>query len=568
MTSSEAFDFIVVGAGSAGCVLANRLSVDRDVSVLVLEAGQDKHSLLIKMPAALTIPMSMSGLNWGYRSEPEPGLDGRRMDCARGKVLGGSSAINGMVYVRGHADDFEDWEVAGATGWNYANCLPYFNRAEKWQGKKSEYRGTSGPLDTCNGNGMSNPLYHAFIQAGMEAGYGYTPDYNGYRQEGFGPMHMTVRDGERCSTNLAYLQPARSRSNLRVVTNAEVERIQLSGNRAVEVEYSIGGRKHRVKAVREIVLSAGAIGSPLILQRSGIGPRDVLERAGVPVIHELPGVGSNLQDHLEIYFQHRCRQRITLNGHLNKFSKLVIGAKWLFTRQGLGATNHFESCGFIRSRPGVKRPDIQYHFVPAAIRYDGGAAFEGHGFQVHVGPNKPESRGFVHLTGPRLDDSPRIRFNYLDHQKDIEDWRICLRLTKELLQHPALDAFRGPEIQPNVDLLDDKQVDKWIRGNAETAYHPSCSCKMGSVEDVMAVVDPSCKVRGVEGLRIVDSSIFPSIPNGNLNAPTIMVAERASAMIRGEEMERNVLPVWQDQKWFERQRERSPLRPFQNAEII
>ena len=556
------YDFIVIGAGSAGCVLANRLSEDPAHSVLLLEAGKQDRSLFIRMPSALAIPMSTPRFNWGYWGQPEPYLDGRRMDCARGKVLGGSSAINGMVYVRGHPDDFDQWENEGATGWGYADCLAYFKRAEGWMMGGDTYRGGTGPLTTCNGNDMRNPLYQAFIDAGREAGYGVTEDYNGYRQEGFGPMHMTVRGGERCSTDLAYLEPARRRPNLTVITEADVDRLTFSGMRVTGARYRLGGQEHSVKANQEVIISAGSIGSPTLLQRSGVGPMSVLMAAGVPVRHDLPGVGENLQDHLEVYFQYRCRQPITINGHLGLLSKLRIGAQWVLTKSGLGATNHFESCGFIRSRAGVAAPDIQYHFLPAAIRYDGQAAFDGHGFQVHVGPNKPDSRGHVRISGPDSIHEPLIQFNYLSTEKDLADWRQCLRLTREILQQPALDEFRGGEIQPGIDLSDDAAVDAWVRRNVETAYHPSCSCRMGARNDERAVVDPQCRVRGLEGVRIVDSSIFPTIPNGNLNAPTIMVAERAADLILGKEPMRILdAPVWRDPEWRTRQREREPVRP-------
>jgi len=554
------YDYIIVGAGSAGCVLANRLTEDPTCRVLLLEAGADDRGLFIRMPTALSIPMNTPRYSWGYWGQPEPHLDDRRMDCARGRVLGGSSAINGMVYVRGHPRDFDQWVDLGAAGWSYADCLPYFRRAETWIDGGDDYRGGSGPLSTCNGNGMRNPLYQAFIDAGRQAGYGETSDYNGYRQEGFGPMHMTVRDGERCSTDLAYLTPARRRDNLTVITNAEVEHLVLEHKRVVGVRFRCRSGDTWATAAKEVVLSAGSIGSPAILQRSGIGPAAVLAAAGVAQQHDLPGVGENLQDHLEVYFQYRCRQPITVNGHLGALGKLRIGAQWLLTRSGLGATNHFESCGFIRSRAGLPSPDIQYHFLPAAIRYDGKAAFSGHGFQVHVGPNKPESRGRVWISGPRASDTPNILFNYLATEQDRADWRACLRLTREILQQPALDPFRGEEIQPAVDLADDAAVDAWVRQNVETAYHPSCTCPMGAADDAMAVVDPSCRVRGVTGLRVVDASIFPAIPNGNLNAPTIMVAERAADLIRGIPPQRQEVDVWLPKGWQSSQRADDPVR--------
>jgi len=554
------FDYIIVGAGSAGCVLAHRLSEDPDCSVLLLEAGADDRSLFIRMPTALSIPMNTPRFNWGFWGQPEPHLNGRRMDCARGKVLGGSSAINGMVYVRGHASDFDQWEAAGAAGWSYADCLPYFQRAERWMGGGDRYRGGAGPVDTCNGNNMRNPLYSAFVAAGDEAGYGTTSDYNGFRQEGFGPMHMTVRRGERCSTDLAYLTPVRKRANLTLVTQAEVETLTLEGKTVTGLTYRRKGALRSIQARREVILSAGSIGSPTILQRSGIGPAAVLSAAGVAQQHELPGVGENLQDHLEVYFQYRCKAPITVNGHLAWWAKLRIGVQWILTKTGLGATNHFESCGFIRSRAGLAWPDIQYHFLPAAIRYDGRAAFTGHGFQVHVGPNRPESRGHVRISGPEPGDEPQILFNYLATDQDRADWRACLRLTREILQQPALDAYRAEEIQPALDLSDDAAIDAWVKDNVETAYHPSCSCRMGAVDDAMAVVDPTCRVRGLAGLRVVDSSIFPTIPNGNLNAPTIMVAERAADLIMGKEPMRQEVDTWQDTEWATRQRLRAPVR--------
>ena len=554
------YDYIIVGAGSAGCVMAHRLSELPSTTVLLVEAGGSDRSLFIRMPTALSIPLNMKRFNWGYESLPEPGLDGRRMDCPRGRVLGGSSSINGMVYVRGHPSDFEEWVERGATGWGYADCLPYFRRAESWMGGADRYRGGDGPLATCNGNRMRNPLYGAFIEAGREAGYPFTDDYNGYQQEGFGAMHMTVRDGVRCSTSLAYLDPVRARRNLDVVTNATVERVLLDGRTATGISYSKGGKTKTAQARGEVIVCTGSIGSPLLLQRSGIGPGDVLSEAGVDVVHDLPGVGENLTDHLEVYFQYRCRQPITLNAKLGLVSKFLIGSRWLLTKTGLGATNHFESCAFIRSAAGVKWPDIQYHFLPAAMRYDGRAAFDGHGFQVHVGPNKPSSRGQVRITGQAPESDPEIRFNYLSTAKDVEDWRLCLKLTREILSQPALDAYRGDEIQPALDFDDTDAVDAWVRQNAETAYHPSCSCRMGAAGDARAVVDPECRVRGIDRLRVVDSSIFPTITNGNLNAPTIMVAEKAADIVRGKTPLRDDAEFWIDEHWHDRQRSDCPVR--------
>ena len=531
---TDKFDYIIVGAGSAGCVLANRLSEDPGTSVLLLEYGGSDSSIFIQMPTALSIPMNMKKFNWYYESQPEPYLDKRRMHCPRGKVLGGSSSINGMVYVRGHAMDFNEWENQGAKDWGYSHCLPYFKKAEDWAFGSDEYRSQQGPLGVNNGNNMQNPLYRAFIEAGAEAGYMKTDDYNGRQQEGFGPMHMTVKNGRRWSTANAYLKPALNRSNLKVITGALTQRLILEDKKATGVECLVDGELKQLYANREVLLSAGPIASPHLLQLSGIGPANVLKDAGIKVQHELPGVGENLQDHLEFYFQFRCKKPITLNGKLNLWSKFLIGSRWFFTKTGLGATNHFESCAFIRSKAGVEWPDIQYHFLPAAMRYDGNAAFDGHGFQVHVGHNKPRSRGTVRAKTASVSDKPEIIFNYLQHEDDIEAFRACVRLTREIIAQKAMDPYRDSEIQPGESVQSDEDIDAFVRSAVESAYHPSCACRMG--EDDMAVVDSDTRVRGIENLRVVDSSIFPTIPNGNLNSPTIMLAERAADIIKAKGM--------------------------------
>ncbi len=559
MTYSQ-FDYIIIGAGSAGCVLANRLSEDGQHQVLLLETGGSDKSIFIQMPTALSIPMNTRKYAWQFTSDPEPYLDNRQMHCPRGKVLGGSSSINGMVYVRGHAGDFDEWQALGAEDWGYAHCLPYFRKAETWAFGGDAYRGDNGPLAVNNGNNMQNPLYRAFIDAGVQAGYPATADYNGMQQEGFGAMHMTIKDGRRWSTANAYLRPAMQRDNLTVVTHALVERILLDGQRAVGVRYSRKGQTQEVRCRAEVILSAGPIGSPHLLQLSGIGRPEVLQAAGIEVQHALPGVGENLQDHLEFYFQYRCQQPITLNGKLDWWNKLLIGTRWILKKDGLGATNHFESCGFIRSKAGVPWPDLQYHFLPAAMRYDGKEAFDGHGFQLHIGHNKPKSRGFVRVRSADPAEAPQIRFNYLQHEDDREGFRACVRLTREIIAQPAMDPYRGEEIQPGSGVQSDEEIDRFVRQAVESAYHPCGSCRMG--EDERAVVDSQTRVHGLKGLRVVDSSIFPSIPNGNLNAPTIMLAERAADLIRGREaLPASDLPVRGDAQWQTRQRLQAAMRP-------
>ncbi len=554
MPKQKNIDYIVVGAGSAGAIVASRLSEDPNCEVLLVEYGGGDGSIFVRMPSALGIPMNSKKYNWGFETAPEPFLDNRRMNCPRGKVLGGTSSINGMVYVRGNAADFDQWEEQGASGWNYQNCLPYFKKFENHQCRDTDYTGNEGPVAISNGNNMRNPLYRAFIDAGVEAGYGETEDYNGFRQEGFGQKFMNVDRGIRASTGYSYLKAAKKRPNLTILKRALVTRIVFEGKTATGIECKIGGKTSVYSAKREVILSAGAIGSPQLLQVSGVGPRKILEAAGIDLLHELPGVGENLQDHLEFNFQYFCKQPISLNSELGLFKKGLIGVRWLLFKTGLGRTNHFEACAFIRSKAGVKSPDIQYHFLPGAITYDGSVAVKGHGFQVHVGHNKPTSRGHVRAQSGDLSQHPEILFNYLETVADREGFRDCVHLTREVMRQPAMDAFRGEVIQPTEQVQSNEQIDAFVRASVDSAYHPCGTCKIGV--DEMAVVDSELRVRGIQNLRVIDASVFPTIPNGNLNAPTMMLAERGADMVKGVALLPSLdVPVYLDQSWQERQRE-------------
>jgi choline dehydrogenase len=529
---NQQFDYIIIGAGSAGCVLADRLTEDGRATALVLEFGGSDRSPFIQMPAALSIPMNTSKYNWRYESEPEPHLDGRRFAIPRGKVLGGSSSINGLVYVRGNPHDFDRWEEEGAAGWGYRNVLPYFRRAEGRRDGGDAYRGGEGPLATRYGP-VANPLYEIFVEAGRQAGYGVTEDINGERQEGFGRFDMTVKDGVRWSTANAYLRRAMKRGNLEVATHALATRILFEGRRATGVRYTRGRRDHVALARREVILSGGPINSPQLLKLSGVGPAQELRALDIPIVHDLPGVGENLQDHLEFYFQVASKKPITLYGQTGLISRGLIGLHWLLRGRGHGATNHFETGGFIRSRAGVRYPDIQYHFLPLAVSYDGAGLASEHGFQAHVGPLRSKSRGWVRLKSPDARDYPSIQFNYMSHQDDWIEMRACVRLTREIFAQQAFDPYRGREISPGADVVDDAAIDAFVREHVESAYHPSGACKMGAKDDPLAVVDPHTRVIGLEGLRVVDSSIMPSVTSGNLNAPTIMIGEKAADLILG-----------------------------------
>ena len=549
--AGDTYDYVIVGAGSAGSVLARRLSEDAGVSVLVLEAGGSDRSIIVAMPAALAMPMNTKRFNWGMVTEPEPGLNGRCINLPRGKGMGGSSSINGMCYVRGNPMDYELWEAKGATGWHWANVLPYFQKMEDVSGG-GPYRGTKGPLRVTRGP-EANPLYHAFVDAAVAAGYARSANMNEVQHEGFGPMEMTVGDGMRASAARVYLRPALQNPKVRLITGAMVNRILFEGKTAVGVAYLHQGQPLVAKARREVILSAGSIMSPVILKRSGIGPAQELTDHGIPVLQASPGVGENLMDHLELYVQYACSKPVSLFPWMSLPGKAAIGMKWLATRKGLGATNHFETGGHIRSRAGLVYPDIQFHFLPLAISYNGKSLAKGHGFQVHVGTKRSKSRGWVRLRDADAQSLPRVQFNYMTHEDDWQEMRACIRLSREIFAQAPMAPYAGTELAPGPEAQSDAALDDFIRRKVESAYHPCGTCRMGT--DPLAVVDPECRVIGVQNLRVVDASIMPQATAGDLNGPTIMLAERAADIIR-----RNVLPaatdapIMADNDWQTRQR--------------
>lgn len=553
MSGSE-FDYIVVGAGSAGCVVAARLSENPANSVLVIERGGSDRSIYIRMPTALSIPMNMEAYTWGYVTEPEPFLGNRRLSCPRGKVLGGSSSINGMVYVRGNPLDFEGWAEEGARGWGYADCLPYFKRSETYAGGASDYRGGDGPLRTMTGD-SANPLYDAFVEAAEQAGYAKTEDYNGFRQEGFGRMDRTTFQGMRCSAADAYLKPALRRPNVHLMLNAHVSRILFDGREATGVEIRQRGAVTRIAARKEVILCAGSINDPQLLLLSGVGDGEHLRAMGIGTVHHLPGVGQSLQDHLEIRVQQRCTQPITLNKHLGALSRFLIGLRWILTRRGLGASNHFESCGFIRTDAGIQYPNVEFHFIPCLMSYDGNSYSREHGFQAYVGPFRSNSRGWVRLRSSDPEAMPRIQFNYMSLEEDWVQTRACLRLTREIFAQPAFDAYRGEEVSPGTHVQTDDEIDEYIRSTIQPAYHPCGTCKMGDANDPGAVVDGDGAVHGLGRLRVIDASIMPSIVTGNLNATTIMIGEKLSDAVMGRAPLAPVsAPYFVHPEWRTRQR--------------
>ena len=537
--SPSTYDYVIVGGGSAGCALANRLSADGDRTVLVLEAGRSDYpwDLFIQMPAALTFPSGNPFYDWRYESEPEPFMNGRRIAHARGKVLGGSSSINGMIFQRGNPLDYQRWGAdPGMSTWDWAHCLPYFKRMENCLAATASdpYHGHSGPLVLERGPAR-NPLFGAFFEAATEAGYPLTDDVNGFRQEGFAPFDRNVHRGRRLSAARAYLRPVRRRPNLTVLTRAFVTNLVMEGTRATGVGYRRNGQSRQVGA-GEVILCGGAFNSPQLLQLAGIGPSDVLSPLGIRTVVELPGVGANLQDHLEVYVQHACRQPVSMQPYLDKWRMPLVGMEWIAARRGPAATNHFEGGGFVRSNDDVDYPNLMFHFLPIAVRYDGhitpGVASTGHGYQVHIGPMYSDARGSLEIVSTDPRRHPALRFNYLSTDQDRREWVEAVRVARDILAQPALQPFDAGETSPGPAVVTDAEILAWVAADAETALHPSGTAKLGPASDPTAVVDPhTLRVHGTAGLRVVDASVMPYVTNGNIYAPVMMLAEKAADLI-------------------------------------